>query len=157
MSSKEIKLSNFHCIFFIYHCFAAFSDGKLVESERDAIISLLYSWVEDEDQTKKITQETLQWFNDNVESEKEALEYMSSMIDFLNENESFNIYRKEHFLLDIRNISRADGDFCETEKKWHDIMASQLGVNIRISELSANEVKDRVDMTKRRPIGFQLN
>jgi len=156
MSSEESKLSTFHCMFFIYHCFAAYSDGKLVESEKEAIMSLLLSWVNDKDETNKIVQETLHWSKENVKSEQEALEYMSSMIVYLNKNEAFNINKKEHFLLDIRNISRADDNFCETEKKWHDIIASQLGVNIRISDLSENEVKNKVDLTKRRPIGFQL-
>jgi len=157
MSSEEIKLSNFHCIFFIYHCFATFSDGKLVEGEKKAIMSLLYSWVDDEEKTKKIIDETIMWIRNNVSSADEATEFMASMIDFLNENEAFDIYQKEHFLLDIRNISRADGNFCENEKKWHDMMASQLGVNIRVSELSSNEVKNKVNLTARRPIGFQLN
>jgi hypothetical protein len=38
---------------------------------------------------------------------------MSSMVDFINEQEDFNNHKKEIFLLDLRNISRIDGHFHE--------------------------------------------
>ncbi len=156
---KDKELSILHCIFFIYQTFATFSDGDLVESEQDAIIYFIKRWSgEDEELTKKVFEETESWAKENVKHPKQAIEYMSYMVEFLNSRKDFTIHKKEILLLDIRNISRMDGVFHETEKVWHDLIAQQLKVNIRISESSTNQLQsdmNRID--KRQPIGFKMS
>jgi hypothetical protein len=83
---------------------------------------------------------------------------MASMIEFINSHEDFDIYKKEHFLLDIRCIARADGEFHETEKTWHDVVAKQLDLPIRISKSSINEIENKsIQVNKRKPMGFKMS
>jgi len=63
--------------------------------------------------------------------------------------------KKEMFLLDIRNISRMDGDFSEKEKKWHDLLAHHLKINIRVSSCSKEDLKNDMRKVKRTKIGFR--
>lgn len=156
---EEKQLSLLHCIFFIYQTFATFSDGELEETEQGAIVHFIKRWSgEDEQLTQKILEETAKWAKENVQDDKQAIEYMSSMVDFINDQEDFNTHKRELFLLDIRNISRMDGHFHETEKKWHDLIAQQLQVPIRISESSIRDLQNESNNIKRvRPVGFRMS
>ncbi len=156
---EEKELSLLHCIFFIYQTFASFSDGKLEDREQEAIIHFIKRWAaEDEELTRKVLDETAKWAEENIQEAKQAIEYMSSMVDFINEQEDFNTHKKEIFLLDLRNISRIDGHFHEAEKKWHDLIAQQLHVPIRISKNTQDQLQREVrNIEKRKPIGFRMS
>ncbi|MEE2699794.1 MAG: hypothetical protein VYD71_00320 [Bacteroidota bacterium] len=156
---EEKQLSVLHCIFFIYHTFANFSDGKLDEQEKVAIAGFIKRWSGGDDElTTKIFNETANWAKENVQDAKQAIEYMASMVDFINNQEEFDIYKKENLLLDIRNISRIDGHFHEAEKKWHDLIAQQLNVPIRISENTQDQLqRDAHNIEKRKPMGFKMS
>ena len=80
---------------------------------------------------------------------------MVSMTQFLNTQKDFTILRKEFFLMDIRQIARSNKDFSEDEKKIHDMLADILGVGIRISQKSYDEIKGSVERVKKRKIGFR--
>ena len=157
MDEKELSL--LHCIFFIYNTFATFSDGKLIDRENEVIIHFIKRWAGgDEDLTRKVLNETSKWANENIKEPKQAIQYMSSMVDFINEHENFNTHKKEIFLLDLRNISRIDGHFHEAEKKWHDLIAQQLQIPIRISNHTQNQIQREVSsIEKRKPIGFRMS
>jgi len=157
MEDKDLSL--LHCIFFIYQTFATFSDGELVESEQDAIVHFIKRWSgEDQELTKKILEETETWAKGNVQDAKQAIEYMSSMVEFINGQEDFTIHKREILLLDLRNISRMDGVFHETERVWHDIIAQQLKIHIRISESSTNQLQTEMrSIEKREPMGFKMS
>ena len=156
---EEKDLSLLHCIFFVYQTFASFSDGKLEDSEQDVIIHFVKRWAsEDEEYTRKVLDETASWAKDNVKDAKHAIEYMSCMVDFINKQEDFTIHQKEIFLLDLRNISRIDGNFHEAEQKWHDLIAQQLQIPIRISQNSTDQLQREVKSIERRtPIGFKMS
>jgi len=156
---EEKQLSLLHCIFFIYQTFATFSDGELEESEQEAIVHFIKRWAaEDEKLTQKVLEETAKWAKENVQEAKQAIEYMSSMADFINNQEDFNIHQRELFLLDLRNISRMDGVFHEAEKVWHDLIAQQLQVPIRISQSSTDQLQTEMrSIERRKPIGFKMS
>ena len=103
MIDKDISL--LHCIFYIYQTFATFSDGDLVESEQDAIIYFIKRWSgEDQELTNKILEETETWTKENVQNPKQAIEYMSYMVEFINDQKDFSLHKRELLLLDIRTI-----------------------------------------------------
>lgn len=156
---KDKDLSLLHCVFYIYQTFATFSDGNIVESEQDAIIFFVKRWAgEDEELTKKVLEETETWTKENIQNPKQAIEYMSYMVEFISDQKDFSLHKRELLLLDIRTISRMDGVFHETEKVWHDLIAKQLKVDIRISESSTNQLQSEMNsISKRRPIGFKMS
>jgi len=157
MENKDLSLV--HCIFFVYNTFAQYTDGEFKQSEANTITSFMSRWLNnDKKQLEEIVNETVEWTEKNVESHKQAIEYMASMIEFINSHEDFDIYKKEHFLLDIRCIARADGEFHETEKTWHDVVAKQLDLPIRISKSSINEIENKsIQVNKRKPMGFKMS
>ena len=57
--------------------------------------------------------------------------------------------------MDIRNIARADGQFLEEQKKWHDIIAKALDVEIRISPETHKDIEASLKKVKRKKIGFR--
>lgn len=156
---KDKDLSLLHCVFYIYQTFATFSDGKIVESEQDAIIFFVKRWSgDDEALTKKVLEETETWTKENIQNPKQAIEYMSYMVEFISDQKDFSLHKRELLLLDIRTISRMDGVFHETEKVWHDLIAQQLNVNLRISESSTNHLQAEINsIDKRQPIGFKMS
>ena len=108
--------------------------------------------------TKKVLEETEVWAKENVQDAKQAIEYMSSMVEFINGQDDFTIHKREILLLDLRNISRMDGVFHETERVWHDIIAQQLKIHIRISESSTNQLQTEMrSIEKREPMGFRMS
>ena len=77
------------------------------------------------------------------------------MIDFLKENEDFDIIQREYFLMDIRNISRSNKNFHPQQKIWHDMIAKSLGLGIRISDNSLENINDTLENVKKKKIGFR--
>ena len=156
---EQKTLSGLHCIFFIYNCFASATDGELAKEEAQEIQIAMNRWVGgDQKKTKTIIDETMDWQKNNVKTGEEWINHMASMIHFLKEpNNDFGMKRREYFLVDIRNIARADGKFLDGEKYWHDMMAEILEVNIRISSNTASQLRDDVNSVKRTNIGFQRN
>ena len=157
MDNNDLSLA--HCIFFVYNTFAQYTDGEFKQSEANTITSFMKRWLNNDDKiVEEIVKETIEWTEKNVESHKQAIEYMSSMIEFIKSNEDFDIYKREHFLLDIRCIARADGEFHETEKTWHDVVASQLDIPLRISKSSVTEIESQSKhVNKREPVGFRMS
>ena len=79
------------------------------------------------------------------------------MVEHIASNDKFDTLNRENFLLDIRTIARSDGEFCEKERVWHDIMADQLNINIRVSQSSLNQISHQSQQIQRRPIGFMAS
>ncbi len=152
----QTNLSPLHCILFIYQSFAYTTDGVLAEEEKKMIGHAMFRWTgSDEKQTNTIIEETLTWAKENIKTGKEQVETMISMIEFLKNQESFDLPKREYFLMDIRNIARSDGKFLDAEKKWHDMMSKQLGVEIKISTESDDAIEESLEKVEKRKIGFR--
>ena len=80
---------------------------------------------------------------------------MISMVEFLKKQTDFSIDRREYLLMDIRNIARSDGQFLDQQKKWHDMLANILELEIRISKASHDDIDGAVKKVARRKIGFR--
>lgn len=157
MSENQLEFTPIHCIFFIYHTFAAYTNGKIQDVEKNSIVQFMHRWTNDKNISTKIINDTLKWTLENIKNPQHAVSNMSSMIDHLKKQKQFNIYRREQLLLDIRNISRADGDFSDSEKKWHDMLAAQLDVHLRISDISPEDIHKENEKIERRPIGYKMS
>ena len=152
----KTHLTSLHCIFYIYHTFAFSSDGKLNPQEKKTITSFMYRWVgQDQAKTNLIINETLSWIKENIQNLNNQIETMISMADFLKKQDNFSISKREYFLMDIRNIARSDGNFLDQQKKWHDMLANILELNIRISQASSDDISGAVKKVERRKIGFR--
>jgi len=116
----------------------------------------MYRWVgQDQEKMTQIINETLSWSKENIKNLNAQISAMLSMVDFLKTQTNFDIKKREYFLMDIRNIARSDGHFVNQQKKWHDMLASILGLQIRISESSFDDIDGDVKKVKRRKIGFR--
>ena len=152
----KTHLTSLHCIFYIYHTFAFSSDGKLNPQEKKTITSFMYRWVgQDQEKTNLIINETLSWIKENIQDINNQIGTMISMADFLEQQDNFNIVKREYFLMDIRNIARSDGNFLDLQKKWHDMLANILELNIRISQASSDDIIGAVKKVERKKIGFR--
>ena len=152
----KTHLTSLHCIFYIYHTFAFSSDGKLNPQEKKTITSFMYRWVgQDQQKTTQIINETLAWSQENIKNINNQIGTMISMAEFLKTQANFNIIKREYFLMDIRNIARSDGQFLDQQKKWHDMLANILGLDIRISQSSTDDISGAVKKVERRKIGFR--
>ena len=152
----KTHLTSLHCIFYIYHTFAFSSDGKLKPQEKKTISSFMYRWVgQDQEKTNLIINETLSWIKENIQDINNQIGTMISMADFLKQQDNFNILKREYFLMDIRNIARSDGNFLDQQKKWHDMLANILELNIRISQASSDDISGAVKKVERKKIGFR--
>ncbi len=152
----KTNLTSLHCIFYIYHTFAFGSDGKLNPQEKKTITSFMYRWVgQDQNKTNQVINETLAWSKDNIKDLKNQIGTMISMVDFLKNQDNFDVIKREYFLMDIRNIARSDGNFLEQQKKWHDMLANILGLDIRVSQSSVDDINGAVKKVEKRKIGFR--
>ena len=150
------NLTVLHCIFYIYHTFAFSSDGNLTPEEKKTISNFMYRWVgKDQEKMTKIINETLMWSKSNIKSINDQIGAMISMVDFLKTQTDFSIDRREYFLMDIRNIARSEGNFLDQQKKWHDMMAKSLEVEIRISPQSFDQIETSLKNVKKKKIGFR--
>jgi hypothetical protein len=154
--SKEIRLDPLNCIFFIYQSFALNSDGILDDREKKIITELMYRWSGNDINTlSDVVNVTENWSKSNIKSKNDQVSVMFSMIDFLKENEDFDIIQREYFLMDIRNISRSNKNFHPQQKIWHDMIAKSLGLGIRISDNSLENINDTLENVKKKKIGFR--
>tara|TARA_B100000530_G_C15788580_1_gene420641 strand:- start:259 stop:729 length:471 start_codon:yes stop_codon:yes gene_type:complete len=153
---SRINLTVTHCIFYIYHTFAFRSDGNLTSEEKKTISNFMFRWVgKDQKKMDQVINETLAWSKDNIKSLNDQISAMLSMADFLKAQQDFHMERKEYFLMDIRNIARSDGKFIDQQKKWHDMLANILGLDIRISRASHEDISGEVQKVEKRKIGFR--
>jgi hypothetical protein len=152
---KDSDLTPLHCIFFIYYTFASYNNGKTQTSEVKQIINYMKHWEASSVKNKLIMKETINWASNIIESPEEAISTMFSMADYLNTDNSFDIHKKERLLLDIRTISRIDDFFSEKEKKWHDLLAYHLNINLRISSCSKQDIEIDIQKVARKKIGFR--
>tara|TARA_B100001250_G_C19433530_1_gene628558 strand:+ start:224 stop:694 length:471 start_codon:yes stop_codon:yes gene_type:complete len=150
------NLTVLHCIFYIYHTFAFSSDGNLTPEEKKTISNFMYRWVgKDEEKMTRVINETIRWSKSNIKSINDQIGAMMSMVEFLKTQNDFSIDRREYFLMDIRNIARSDGNFLDQQKKWHDMLANILELNIRISQASHEDINGAVKKVEKRKIGFR--
>jgi len=153
---KNISLTPIHCIFYIYHVFSLNSDGDLSQKEKKIIGGFMYRWVsKDKKKMIQIISETLSWAKSNVKDVNGQISTMLSMVDFLKTQKEFDINKREYFLMDIRALARSDQDFTNQQKKWHDMLASILGVELRISRSSIEDIDGETKKVERRKIGFR--
>jgi len=154
--SETNTLTPIHCIFYIYHTFAFRSDDKLTLQEKKTITKFMYRWVgKDQNKTTKIINETLTWSKQNIKSVHDQIGAMISMVEFLKTQKNFNIDTCEYLLMDIRNIARSDGNFLDQQKKWHDMLSNILGLGIRVSAATHDDINGAVKQVHRRKIGFR--
>ncbi|MAQ32295.1 MAG: hypothetical protein CMD26_06175 [Flavobacteriales bacterium] len=154
--NKNIKLTPLHCIFYVYHTFAFGSDGKLNQDEKKIISSFMFRWVgQDKEKMSQVISETLNWSKENIDNINNQIGTMISMVEFLKSQSSFDTFKREYFLMDIRNIARSDGNFIDQQKKWHDMLANILELNIRISQSSLEDINGAVKKVEKRKIGFR--
>ncbi len=153
---SRTHLSVTHCIFYIYHTFAFRSDGNLTSEEKNTISSFMYRWVgKDQEKLQRVINETFSWSKVNIKSSNDQISAMLSMVEFLNSQDDFSVERKEYLLMDIRNIARSDGEFLDQQKKWHDMLANILELNIRISNSTNEDINVEVQKVEKRKIGFR--
>jgi len=153
---KKSNLTSLHCIFFIYQSFAFNSDNKLTDSEKKVIANFMFRWTgQNKEQLNQIINETLIWSNNNIKTPHDQIGVMFTMLDFLKQQSNFNLAKREYFLMDVRNIARSDGDFSDQQRKWHDMMAKYLGVEIRISPQSFAQIETSLKNVKKKKIGFR--
>ena len=153
---NKTNLTPLHCIFYIYQTFAYGSDGKLTDKEKQSITNFMYRWVgQNQEKMLQIINETLAWSKENIKTYKEQIGSMVSMVEFLKEQKEFSVNRREFFLMDIRHIARADGNFSDEEKQWHDMLAKALEMEIRISKDSHQDIQGSLKKVKRKKIGFR--
>ena len=158
MNMETKQLTPVHCIYFIYKAFATFTDGEETKEEQQVAANAMYRWTgEDEEWTRKIMEETWEWIEKNVESDDNAINHMASMVDFLATQEEFNYVKKEYFLMDIRSIANSDGNFAEAERKWHDMIAHQLGLDLRVSNSNKTDIVSSSQKVERQPMGFRAS
>ena len=140
--NNKTNLSILHCVFFIYQAFASGSESHLIDSEKKTIAQFMFRWVgKNQKKMNEIIHETLLWSQKNIKTINDQIGTMISMVEFLKTQKDFNIVRREYFLMDIRNIARSDGNFLEEQKKWHDIIAKALDVEIRISPETHKDIE----------------
>ena len=153
---NKTNLSILHCVFFIYQAFASGSESHLLDSEKKTIAKFMFRWAgQNKEKMNEIIHETLFWSQKNIKTINDQIGTMISMVEFLKTQKDFNILRREYFLMDIRNIARSDGDFLEEQKKWHDIIAKALDVEIRISPETHKNIEASLKKVKRKKIGFR--
>ena len=154
--SETLNLTSLHCIFYIYHTFAFRSDNKLTLEEKKTITSFMYRWVgKDQEKTTKTINETIHWSKVHIQTPTDQIGAMISMVEFLKKQTDFSVDRREYLLMDIRNIARSDGQFLDQQKKWHDMLANILELEIRISKASHDDIDGAVKKVERRKIGFR--
>ena len=153
---KETNLTSLHCIFFIYQSFAYATDGKIADQEKQVIARFMYRWTgQEKNHLNQIIKETLTWSQQNIKTKEDQIGTMLSMLGYLKEQPQFNTVQREYFLMDIRNIARSDGQFLDQQKKWHDMLANILGLDIRISQSTTDDISGAVKKVERRKIGFR--
>lgn len=158
--NHEIQLTPPHCIYYIYKIFACMTDGEFHQKEMELTGLLMYEWVnKNEEELEKVITETDNWIqNLDLTDNDTIIAHMISMVDYLKTKVNFSIGNMERFLLDIRTIARADGDFCDNEKVWHDMMAAQFGIGIRVSEKNINAIEAEQKKVKRNTgLGFKMS
>tara|TARA_B100001250_G_scaffold132167_2_gene112899 strand:- start:6555 stop:7025 length:471 start_codon:yes stop_codon:yes gene_type:complete len=153
---SRTNLTVIHCIFYIYHTFAFRSDGNLSAEEKKTISNFMFRWVgKDQEKMTQAINETLAWSKASIKNLNDQISAMLSMAEFLKTQNDFSVERKEYFLMDIRNIARSDGKFLDQQKQWHDMLANILGLNIRISSASHEDINVEVQKVEKRKIGFR--
>ena len=103
MNQSQLDFTPLHCIFFIYHTFAAYTNGKIKDVEKNSIVQFMNRWTNNKNASSKIIKDTLKWTLENIKNPQHAVSNMSSMIDYLKQQKEFNVYRREQLMLDIRN------------------------------------------------------
>lgn len=116
----------------------------------------MFRWVgQDKEKMSQVISETLNWSKENIDNINNQIGTMISMVEFLKSQSSFDTFKREYFLMDIRNIARSDGNFIDQQKKWHDMLANILELNIRISQSSLEDINGAVKKVEKRKIGFR--
>ena len=155
---EDDTLNIAECIFFCFHSFALMGDGKIEKEERVANSYYLNEWLgEDEELLMNTIKKTLTWTSKELDnaSQEEYTGTLLSIVDYLKNN--LNTYQKEKFLMHIRLIAQADKDFHDNEKRIHDVFASILELDVRVSQSSVQQLNQVENSIPRRPVGFRAS
>ena len=149
--NKTLNLSE--CIFFCFHTFAVIGDMKLEKEEMQASSVFLKEWIgNDEDLLQSTIESTLSWTERNVS--KDVSSIRTSLFSIaLHLNENFNEYQKEKFLMHIRLIAKADGEFHPQEIELHNELCGIFNVEIQVTESDLR--KNSESNLERVPVGFK--
>ena len=148
-----VNLNLSECIFFCFHTFSVIGDMKLEKEEMQASSVFLKEWIgDDEDLLQSTIQSTLDWSESNVTKDRESIQASLFSIA-LHLNEHFNEYQKEKFLMHIRLIAKADGEFHPKEIELHNELCRifDSDVFVKASVETGNEVSN----LERIPVGFK--
>jgi hypothetical protein len=146
------------CIFFCFHSFAFLGDRKIEKEEIAANAYYLREWLsEGEELLMNTINKTLTWTSNELDnaSQEEFTGTLLSIVDHLKNN--LNTYQKEKFLMHIRLIAQADKDFHDDEKRLHDVFASIMELDVRVSQSSVQQLNQVENSIPRRPVGFRAS
>ena len=149
--NKTLNLSE--CIFFCFHTFAVIGDMKLEKEEMQASSVFLKEWIgNDEDLLQSTIESTLCWTERNVS--KDVSSIRASLFSIaLHLNENFNEYQKEKFLMHIRLIAKADGEFHPQEIELHNELCRIFDSDIFVK--ASIETGKEGSNLERIPVGFK--
>ena len=149
--TKTLNLSE--CIFFCFHTFAVIGDMKLEKEEMQASSVFLKEWIgDDENLIQSTIESTLHWSERNVRKDIDGIRTSLFSIA-LHLNKNFNEYQKEKFLMHIRLIAKADGEFHPQEIELHNKLCSIFNIAIQVTE--SNLRKNSGSNLERVPVGFK--
>jgi uncharacterized tellurite resistance protein B-like protein len=131
------KLTPFHLINFLYIGFAHLTDGKITDEEYAEIQKSSAKWFKVDYNNisvfNQILEETTQWYN-GIESDNAKYQTLLEVSEQLAQIKELDEESRKELLSNLRDIAVADGRFGENEKRMHDVIGKNLGVNIMTSD-----------------------
>ena len=154
--SETSNLTNTECIFYVLYTFSTYSDNNFNQNECVLLNEYMKVWQNDSFDFEKALNSYNKWnkLND-VNSADNIKEVMSSISEHL--NKILDISQKEALLMQIRIISYSDGVFHENERRWHDLLAKILGLDLKVSSQKSQDLTNDFRYTKRKSIGFKAS
>ena len=128
-----------HCMTFMYVAFAHLTDGKVEKSEWKNIGQKVWGWIDtlemdvtgdgklDGDDIVALVFDCVVPFYDSMNTDMKIEEFVRIQC-LLTSQDWWTDDMSTMMLKDMKNLAMADGDFCEGEEKWLEIMAKGFGV-----------------------------
>ncbi len=134
---KADRITPFHLINFLYIGFAHLTDGQITDKEYAEIQKSSAKWFKVDYSNislfNQILEETTQWYN-SIESDNEKYQTLLEIATQLGSLKELTKENKKDLLSNLRDIAVADGRFGDNEKRMHDVLGKNLGINIMTSD-----------------------
>ncbi len=134
---KADRITPFHLINFLYIGFAHLTDGKITDKEYAEIQKSSAKWFKVDFNNislfNQILEETTQWYN-SIESDNEKYQTLLEIATQIRNIKELSEDNRKEILSNLRDIAVADGHFEENEKRMHDVIGKNLGINIMTSD-----------------------